>query len=56
MMDNMVIRTDKGSMFDDVFSFFDKWDARCKDAAEKTVEQGKVPEAMQEKLKNVVLI
>lgn len=30
----------------------DKWDARCKDAAEKTVEQGKVPEAMQEKLKN----
>lgn len=51
-MDNMVIRTDKGSMFDGVFSFFDKWDARCKDAAEKTVEQGKVPEAMQEKLKN----
>lgn len=52
MMDNMVIRTDKGSMFDGVFSFFDKWDARCKDAAEKTVEQGKVSEAMQEKLKN----
>ena len=25
MMDNMVIRTDKGSMFDGVFSFFDKW-------------------------------
>ena len=31
---------------------FGRTDARCKDAAEKTVEQGKVPEAMQEKLKN----